>query len=186
MKQETINFKGEYVCLSPVQKSNLESYLEIYKRASAYSIAYEKMPELWDDVKKSIVQEVDEKQKYIIKELKSNFACGFIVIEYDDENNPEIDIAILPEYRRKGYGYDASRILCNDIFKDHSVECIMWHAFQSNSASCRIAEKLGGEIVVGKNLFVDAMISAGFDKNSSEFKDALKTITYEIKRMQRS
>ena len=37
-----------------------------------------------------------------------------------------------------------------NVFENESVECIVWNAFRSNKASCRIAEKLGGKVVEGK------------------------------------
>ena len=32
-----------------------------------------------------------------------------------------------------------------DLFENESIKCIVWNAFRSNKASCRIAEKLGGK-----------------------------------------
>lgn len=186
MEKEMKDIKGELVYLSPLQASNLELYLEVFKSASLYSSLYEKMPEIWESMKEDIIQEMNETQKYLIIDQESDNACGFIGVEYDDKESPEIDVAILPKCRGKGYGYDASRVLCKVILNDDSVKCILWHTFPSNSASCRIAEKLGGVIMEGKDLFANIISEFGLDKNSSEFEDALKTITYEIKRMQRS
>lgn len=48
-------------------------------------------------------------------------------------------------------------ILIENVLKRESVECIIWNAFVSNKASRRIAEKLGGVLVDGKNVIVEAM-----------------------------
>lgn len=54
--------------------------------------------------------------------------------------------------------------------------------FASNKASCRIAEKLGGIVVEGKNLIMEAMRAAGFKMETFDSGKISKTITYEIKK----
>ena len=96
---------------------------------------------------------------------------------------PEIDIAILDEYHGKGYAFEASKILFVNVFENESVECIVWNAFRSNKASCRIAEKLGGKVVEEKNLVVEAIQAAGLKVNSAEYAEAPATVTYEVSKM---
>lgn len=95
---------------------------------------------------------------------------------------PEVDIAILEEYQGKGYAFEASKILFVNVFENESVECIVWNAFRTNKASCRIAEKLGGKVVEGKNLVVEAMQAAGLKVNPAEYEEAPATVTYEIRK----
>lgn len=82
---------------------------------------------------------------------------GFIELDYSNSEIPEVDIAVLEEYQRKGYAFEAAKILFVNVFENESIGCIVWNAFRSNKASCRIAEKLGGKVVEGKNLVMEAM-----------------------------
>lgn len=56
------------------------------------------------------------------------------------------------------------------------------YAFASNIASRRLAEKLCGVVVKGKNLIVEAMHEAGFQMDSVDDKEIPKMVTYEIGR----
>ncbi len=57
-----------------------------------------------------------------------------------------------------------------------------WSAFSSNKASYKIAEKLGGIVVEGKNLIMEAMYVVGVNIDSVDGEEIPKTVTYEIKR----
>lgn len=94
---------------------------------------------------------------------------------------PEVDIAILEECQKRGYAFEAAKILFENIFNSETIQCIVWNAFRTNKASCRIAEKRGGEVVVGKNLVVEAMQAAGLEVNPADYADAPTTVTYEIR-----
>lgn len=105
---------------------------------------------------------------------------GYIEVDYGNPEIPEVDIAILEEYQRKGYPFETAKILFLDIFENESIKCIIWNAFRSNKASCRVAEKLGGKGVEGKNLIVEAMQAAGLKVNPADYAEAPATVTYEI------
>lgn len=59
---------------------------------------------------------------------------------------------------------------------------MVWNAFSSNKASCRIAEKLGGTVVEGKNLMAETM-EAGLKVESLDVVETLRTISYEIRKV---
>ena len=176
---------GEKIIVSLLNQSNVECYLSTYKRASAFSKVYEMMPDFWEHpcgcIKDYADGKRDSKARYLITEKVSLRGVGFIELDYSNVEMPEIDIAILDE--GKGYAFEASKILCVNVFENESVECIVWNAFRSNKASCRIAEKLGGKVVEGKNLVVEAMRAAGLKVNPAEYAEAPATVTYEIRKM---
>ena len=178
---------GEKIIVSLLNQSNVECYLSTYKRASAFSKVYEMMPDFWEYPCGSSNDYADgtrdSKARYLITEKVSLRGVGFIELDYSNVEMPEIDIAILDEYQGKGYAFEASKILCVNVFENESVECIVWNAFRSNKASCRIAEKLGGKVVEGKNLVVEAMRAAGLKVNPAEYAEAPATVTYEIRKM---
>lgn len=145
------------------------------------------MPDFWEQpcgrIRDYVDGKRDSKARYLIAEKVSLQGVGFIELDYSNAEMPEVDIAILEEYQGKGYAFEASKILFVNVFKNESVECIVWNAFRSNKASCRIAEKLGGKVVEGKNLVVEAMQAAGLKVNPAEYAEAPATVTYEISKM---
>ena len=63
------------------------------------------------------------------------------------------------------------------------MDYFIWKADKDNYASRHIAEKLGGEVVEGKNLVMEAMRAAGLKVNAADCEGALTTVTYEISKM---
>ena len=177
---------GTKVILSHLNHSIVNGYLSTYKSASAFSKVYEIMPDFWEQpcgrIKDYANGKRDSKVRYLIAEKVSLQGVGFIELDYSNAEMPEVDIAILEEYQGKGYAFDASKILFVNVFENESVECIVWNAFRSNKASCRMAEKLGGKVVEGKNLVVEAMRAAGLKVNPAEYAEAPATVTYEIRK----
>ncbi len=161
--------------------------LSTYKSASAFSKVYEMMPDFWEQPHRRIEDYADGKRdgkaRYLIAEKVSLQGVGFIELDYSNLEMPEVDIAVLEEYQGKGYAFEASKILFVNVFENESVECIVWNAFRSNKASCRIAEKLGGKVVEGRNLVMEAMQAAGLEVNPAEYEKAPATMTYEISEM---
>ncbi|MCM1537784.1 MAG: GNAT family N-acetyltransferase, partial [bacterium] len=172
---------GEKIIVSLLNQSNIESYLSTYKRASAFAEIYENMPDFWETRRKQIegydAGEKGSKERYLIAEKTSLQGCGYIELNCESPKRPEVDIAIFEEYRGKGYAFEAAQILIENVLKRESVECIIWNAFASNKASRRIAEKLGGVLVDGKNVIVEAMRSAGFKMDEIDDSKISKMVT---------
>ena len=177
---------GEKIIVSLLNQSNIERYLSTYKRASAFAEIYERMPDFWEKprqwIEDCVAGERSDKERYLIDEKVSLQGCGYIELNYENPEMPDVDIAILEEYRGKGYAFEAAQILIENVLKRESVECIIWNAFASNKASRRIAEKLGGVLVDGKNVIVEAMRSAGFKMDEIDDSKISKMVTYEIRR----
>lgn len=170
--------------ISHLNHSNVNSYLSTYKSASAFSKVYEMMPDFWEHqcncIKDYTDGKQDNKERYLIADKMSFQGIGYIELDYGNPEMPEVDIAILEEYRGKGYAFETAKILFLDIFQDESIKCIVWNVFRSNKASCRIAEKLGGKGVARKNLVVEVMQAAGLKVNPADYEEAPATVTYEI------
>lgn len=178
---------GVKVVVYSLKQEDVESYLRIYKKASAFSEAYERMPDFWEhtyqSIKNEIFSEQGSKKRYLIAEKDFSQRYGYIELDYSDSAMPEVNIAMLEEHMGKGYATDAARILFAYILEQGSVKCVVWHAFSRNTASCRVAEKLGGTVVDGKNLIAEAMRSAGFNMDLIDKRTIAKTVTYEIKKV---
>lgn len=177
---------GIKVIIFPLNQSNVKSYMSTYKSASAFSKVYVMMPDFWEKprqcIEDYIAGETNNKARYLIVEKALSQGIGYIELDYSNAEMPEVDIAILENYRAKGYAFEAAKILFANLFEDESIKCIIWNAFRSNKASCRIAEKLGGVVVNGRNLIMDAMLAAGCKIDSVDSDRIPEMITYEINR----
>lgn len=177
---------GKRVVVCPLNQLNVKEYLSIYKKASIFSKAYEMMPDFWENrrecIEDYIAREKGNKERYLIAEKETLQGYGYMELDYSNPDRPEVDIAILEEYRRNGYASEAARVLFQNIFEREEIKSIIWNAFSSNEASCRIAEKLGGTIIERKNLIMDAMSAAGLDAEMLNGEKMPRTVTYEIKK----
>lgn len=178
---------GEKVTISRLNHSNVNCYLSTYKSASAFSKVYEMIPDFWEQpcmrIKDYADGKRDSKTRYLIAEKVSLQGVGFIELDCSNLEMPEVDIAILEEFQGRGYAFEASKILFLNVFENEPIKCIVWNAFRSNKASCRVAEKLGGNVVEGKNLVMEAMQAAGLIVNPADYEKAPKTVTYEISKI---
>lgn len=159
--------------------------MSAYKSASAFSKVYEMMPDFWETRRKWIEDyaagEKSSRERYLMAERISLQGCGYIELNDENPKMPDVEIAVLEEYQRKGYAFEAAKILLKYILEKETVECIIWNAFESNIASRRLAEKLGGVAVKGKNFIAEAMHEAGFHMDSMNGKEIPKAVTYEIR-----
>lgn len=121
---------GEKVMVCPLDQKNVKSYLSTYKRASTFAEIYEQMPDFWEKPRKSIEKDAagqkDQKERYFIVEKDSAQGCGYIELDFENPERPEVSIAILEEYRRRGYAFEAARILLEALFKREEAVCVVW------------------------------------------------------------
>lgn len=109
-------------------------------------------------------------------------SVGYINLTFGDSRQAEVDLAVIEEYRRKGYAFEAAKLLIQNTIKNGLVESVIWSAFPSNKASCRIAEKLGGVLIERGNFIKEAMQAAGCTFESIDEGDIPKTVSYEIRK----
>lgn len=178
---------GEKILICPLKQSNVEKYLSTYREVSVFSAIYDKIPQLWDNMRKDIEAYAaggrDGDIRYLVVEKESGQECGYIELDYSDQDMPQVNIAILEKYRGNGYGFEAARLACENALKNEGVKCIIWKAFRSNRASCKIAEKLGGTAIVeGKNIITEAVQAAGLQIDLKELEETFEMAVYEIKR----
>lgn len=176
--QKTKEICGNSIILYPLNTDNREEYLKVFKRASTFSELYAVSEDLWRTMSEPIGTDNDTTVRYII--YVKDAVCGFI--NYDMEADiPSIDIAIASEYRNNGYGYGAAKLLCEHLLSQTGIDSVCWYAMPHNKASIRIAEKLGGVQIDGRNILAEAMSNA-FGKSESEYADLPATKAYIIKK----
>jgi [ribosomal protein S5]-alanine N-acetyltransferase len=93
--------------------------------------------------------EADREEKKLIIWLAIDFKEKTVVGDYCFRGNPkkigttEIGFNILPQYRRKGYGYEGAQALMDWMFYQHNVVCVEAECHVNNKGCIRILEKLG-------------------------------------------
>lgn len=184
MYNENTMLRGKKVTVISLQQSNLESYLSVFKKASPFAEMYEKFDDLWDSARRDIENDYIQAnvKRFLIIENSLSESVGYINFTYYDLGQAEVDIAVVEEYRRKGYAFEAAKLLIQNTIKNGLAESVIWSAFPSNKASCHIAEKLGGVPIEGKNYIKEAMQAAGCTFESINEGDIPKTVSYEIRR----
>lgn len=175
---------GDNVNLCHLDPFNLTEYLKVYKHSSIFAKFYESNNDLWYIQENGIKNIKDDEERYLIIEKKSGQFCGIVECIFTKGIIPEMNIMVVPEYRKNGYGFEASKIICNKVLSSKNHDRIMWNTFASNIATCRIAEKLGGIKIEADN-FVAAAITEAFQddgtKNQDMIDNIIDTVSYEIK-----
>ena len=65
----------------------------------------------------------------------------------DKEGVVEIGYAIVPEYRRRGFAYEAAKGLTDYAFSHSEVKIVQAHTLKDGTASMRVLEKVGMKLV---------------------------------------
>lgn len=71
---------------------------------------------------------------------------GRVVINCCDTNCPSLDVRVLPEKRRNGYGYEMIKAISSAAFKQYGYDHLEYDLFSTNSASRGLILKLGGQL----------------------------------------
>ena len=72
---------------------------------------------------------------------------GRVAIDYCDTECPSLDIRILPEKRRKGYGYEMIRAVSFAAFAQYNYDHLEYDLISTNNASRGLILKLGGQLI---------------------------------------
>ena len=178
---------GKRIFLCSLNGDNIDDYLEVYRKASGFSKIYSEIPDLWntfrDEMRRSLEKEESDVKHYMIVKKGTSDVLGYFELTYHDRQKPEVGIAIAEAYRGKGYGYEAAKTLIQYIFETEEAEAVIWSAFSVNAASRRIAEKLGGILIDGRDVIKEVMVKAGFAPNFFKGREQEHlAVSYEIRR----
>ena len=190
MNNSDCQIMGTRVAICLLSFSNIDDYLNIFKRASSYSYLYFNNTDLWNtakaDVWASLEDINDSINRYMILSKEKAVAMGYINLTYNDEFRPEVDIAIARDYQKRGYGFEAAKTLIDYILERQNIEAVIWTAFRSNIASQRIAEKLGGTLIGERDVIREAMKNAGWSLDTLKGNEKVPLADcYEIRKVSR-
>jgi [ribosomal protein S5]-alanine N-acetyltransferase len=93
------------------------------------------------------IQKILDNQRffYSVFELKeTNEPVGIVTFLHRDTYEfPDIGFAILPEFEKKGYAYEASKKYLDEIIGEEKLQKIIAITIPENEKSSRLLEKLG-------------------------------------------
>lgn len=69
---------------------------------------------------------------------------GYVTVKGYGQEDPELQIEIIPQYRRQGYGQELLRLVIQKIFSETTAEKVIYRVGLYNTASMRLIESLGG------------------------------------------
>ena len=170
------------VLLVDIGKDNFDEYLSLYRNNSDYKKVYDSLDGLWESISKGVIKDYEEGETIgsLIYRASDMACCGYIEISECKEKEPSVNIVIDEKYRNQGIGYKASEIFIKQIFGRYDYSRIKWEAYESNTASRKIAQNVGGSISedvggVG-SMFARLQEAAGITD------ERLKTVLYYIDR----
>ncbi len=96
---------------------------------------------------------------YSVFELKeSNKAVGIVTfLKREDEKFPDIGFALLPEFEKKGYAFEASKSYLEKIEKLNKYENIIAITMADNKKSVNLLQKLGLEYKYDRKKGMDVL-----------------------------
>lgn len=170
---------GDKVELCSLNSENRDEYLKVFKIASNFAELFSTSEELWRTMSGMIGKDSDKIIRFVIRINNDKRTCGYINYEFE-KDMPSIDIAIEPQYRNNGYGYEAAKLLCEYLLSQKKIDAVLWHTMPKNIASIRIAKKLGGKRIDGKSIIEWSMVEK-FEDETIENNEIPEVFTYVIK-----
>lgn len=82
---------------------------------------------------------------------------GYISLSDHGTPTPEIHIELCEEYRRRGIGSQALRLVIDEAFQNASVDFLIYRVHGENVASIALVEKCGG-VLIETGSYIDEII----------------------------
>ncbi len=120
---------------------NDERYWHLSNNTSPFSIE-----DMWALIQSSSSDlSVDHQLRMVIEEKTTGLSCGLIdVFEYDPKNQRAgLGIFICEDYRRKGIGSEALKLLCDYLFTVFELHQLWSRVLVSNEASMNLFRSAG-------------------------------------------
>lgn len=180
MEKEQIYIAGDSLIIKSVTKNDLEDYLYIKRYATFMKEAYDEKKGLWEYMKPRLIENLEGNDCFCLIYYKGiNRVIGYIDLELKNKCRPKVGIGILEDERKKGYAFEAARLLLKKVLEYEEIECIDWMTTSDNVASNRIAQKLGGKIIREEPILSEGAIKYWGNDSSGE-DESVRYVTYGI------
>lgn len=90
-----------------------------------------------------ILSHKEKMETHALRLIDSDTFIGWITLQRDHEQRPDIGISITADYQNEGYGPEAVTLFVNRLWEVYGLKRIYVRIFQSNLQSQRAFSKLG-------------------------------------------
>ena len=148
--RQSLTLETERLILQPVKMEDAEFILELYNSPNFIKFIGDRNLRTVEDAENYI------KEKFLPHVEKHGFGSYVIVTKSDTKkignvgiyvrdglDAPDIGFSFLPEFERKGYGFEASKKLMEIAFSEFGLKKISAITTKENIASQKLIEKLG-------------------------------------------
>lgn len=141
-----INIETERLIIRPIQLKDTAFIIDLVNSEGWLKFIGDRNIADKNDAKKYIKMILDNKNfHYNVFELKdSRKAIGIVTfLKREDEKYPDIGFALLPEFEKKGYTIEASKLYLEKIKNSNKYENIIAITIPDNHKSINVLLKLG-------------------------------------------
>lgn len=148
--RQSLTLETERLILQPVKMEDAEFILELYNSPNFIKFIGDRNLRTVEDAENYI------KEKFLPHVEKHGFGSYVIVTKSDTKkignvgiyvrdglDAPDIGFSFLPEFERKGYGFEASKKLMEIAISEFALKKISAITTKENIASQKLIEKLG-------------------------------------------
>lgn len=83
-------------------------------------------------------------QKAFAAKIKGGAIIGYTAVKGYGQPEPEVQIEVVPEYQRQGYGHEILRRMLLQVFRETDAKTVLYHIRPDNTPSIRLVESCGG------------------------------------------
>lgn len=148
--RQSLTLETERLILQPVKMEDAEFILELYNSPNFIKFIGDRNLRTVEDaenyIKEKFLPHVEKYGfgSYVIVTKSNTKKIGNVGIYVRDGlDAPDIGFSFLPEFERKGYGFEASKKLMEIAFSEFDLKKISAITTKENIASQKLIEKLG-------------------------------------------
>ena len=151
-------FETTRAILQPMTEADFPEYLS--HTAVATAVAGSDMEDLFKEKCRELLSD-ENTITFTIRLKKNGMYIGYFELSGLDAL-PELGIDLIESHRRQGLGYEICRSVINYLFCYSDIAVLKYKCFRINTASLRLAKKLGavktGEVPLFEDLQSDDLI----------------------------
>lgn len=161
--------ENDRILLRQTCEEDEENHMKLVVDVSAIQAAY-KMKRFYDAIWNEIFQ--PDFLCLTILDKKTSGYLGYINIRYLSNDIPELGIDIVKNYRREGFGYNAVRLVTEQMKRKAGCRTFLVRINANNTASLRLFHKFSlSEIVSEENDYTTTTKSLHEVQDPSEFQE---------------
>lgn len=117
---------------------------------------------------------------FSVRLLDTGSYIGYFELKRLD-SEPEIGIELMEGYQKQGFGYEICRTVIDYIFENTDITVLKYNCFRNNSASLRLAKKLGA-VKVNERVLFENLQKAGLSAETISESVGFDLLIHDIRK----